>query len=171
MKVLVLNSGSSSIKYKLFEMEKEEVLFAGHIDGIGLARCIVKLWYRGAEVGFKECFPTHVDALVYALKSLKDKAIIRSYSEIAAVGHRVVHGGEKYSGPARVDNNVIKEIRKLAELAPLHNPPNLAGIVACKRLLPKTPQVAVFGHGLQVSVQIVAVLGPTTEHGNQGLLT
>lgn len=144
MKILVLNSGSSSLKYKLFDMSTEKTLISGHIDGIGLDRCIVKIACDGAGEEKKELVKDHVDAVMLALKSLKQKKIIKSYNEIDAVGHRVVHGGEKYSQPTLIDDKVIKEIEKLFDLAPLHNPPNVAGILACRKMLPKIPQIAVF---------------------------
>jgi acetate kinase len=144
MKILVLNSGSSSLKYKLFDMSTEQALISGHIDGIGLDRCLVKIKYGEIEEEKKEIIKDHVDAVILAFKSLKQKKIIKNYSEIDALGHRVVHGGEKYSKPTLIDDKVIREIERLFDLAPLHNPPNLAGILACKKMLPKTPQIAVF---------------------------
>ncbi len=144
MKILVLNSGSSSLKYKLFDMNTEQALISGHVDGIGLDRCLVKIKVGDNEEEKKELVKDHVDAVMLAFKSLKQKKIIKNYNEIDALGHRVVHGGEKYSKPTLIDEKVIKEIERLFDLAPLHNPPNLAGILACRKMLPKTPQVAVF---------------------------
>ena len=144
MKILVLNSGSSSLKYKLFDTDKEKALISGHIDGIGLDRCDVKLNFGDAAEEKKMLVKDHVDAVMLALKSLKEKGIIKKYDEIDALGHRVVHGGEHYSKPTVIDEKVIKAIKKLFDIAPLHNPPNLAGIIACRRILPNIPQVAVF---------------------------
>lgn len=144
MKILVLNSGSSSLKYKLFDVSTEKALITGHVDGIGLDRCFVKINIDDKEEEKKELVKDHVDAVILALKSLREKGIIKNYDEIDAVGHRVVHGGEKYSKPTIIDDNVIKTIEELFGLAPLHNPPNLAGILACRKMLPKTPQIAVF---------------------------
>jgi len=144
MKILVLNSGSSSLKYKLFDMNTEKALISGHIDGIGLDRCLVKIKFGDNEEERKELVKDHVDAVMLAFKSLKQKKIIKNYNEIDALGHRVVHGGEKYSKPTLIDEKVIGEIERLFDLAPLHNPPNLAGILACRKMLPKTPQIAVF---------------------------
>ena len=144
MKVLVVNSGSSSLKYRLFDMRTEQALISGHIDGIGLERCKCIIKTPDYSVDRKHSFRTHVDAIVYALKSLREFGAVSELSEITAVGHRVVHGGEYYSEAALIDKKVISRIKELSELAPLHNPPNLAGIVACKKLLPKARQVAVF---------------------------
>ncbi len=144
MKILVLNSGSSSLKYKLFDMNTETALISGHVDGIGLDRCFVKLEYNDKTEEKKALVKDHVDAVMLALKSLKEKGAIKNYSEINAVGHRVVHGGEAYSQPTVIDEKVIKIIKSLFDIAPLHNPPNLAGILACRKMLPQIPQIAVF---------------------------
>jgi len=144
MKILVLNSGSSSLKYKLFSMHNEKPLLSGHVDGIGLDRCSAKIITSDKAEERKAPVKDHVDAVMLALKSLREKKVIRDYTEINAVGHRVVHGGEHYSEPVLIDDKVIRTIRELFDLAPLHNPHNLAGILACKKMLPRTPQVAVF---------------------------
>jgi acetate kinase len=144
MKILVLNSGSSSLKYRLFDMSNEKALFSGHIDGIGLERCVLKVKRDGKNSEQKVKVADHVDAVMLALKSLKDNKVIKSYSDISIVGHRVVHGGEDYSNPVIIDEAVQKKISELCELAPLHNPANLAGIIACGKMLPRIPQAAVF---------------------------
>ncbi|MBN2052131.1 acetate kinase [Candidatus Woesearchaeota archaeon] len=144
MKILVLNSGSSSLKYKFFDMTHEKALISGNVDGIGLDRCALKLNIGGQKDEQSITVKDHVDAVLLAFKSLKQKGIVKNYSEIDAIGHRVVHGGEKYSQPVLINARVIKTIHDLYDLAPLHNPPNLAGILACKKILPKIPQVAVF---------------------------
>jgi len=136
MNILVLNSGSSSLKYKFFDMSTEKALLSGHVDGIGLDRCLVKLDIDGRKEERKILVKDHVDAIILAIKSLKDKKVISSFADITAIGHRVVHGGERYSQPTLIDENVIKAIKQLFELAPLHNPPNLAGILACRKILP-----------------------------------
>ena len=120
MKILVINSGSSSIKYKLFEMPDEQLVSKGLIEHIGEPGSPIKDHYSG-------------------LKSILDKV-----EQVSAVGHRVVHGAEKFQRPALINNSVIKGIKLCCSIAPLHNPANLAGILACKKLLPGTKQVAVF---------------------------
>src|SRR4030042_4752521 len=104
MKILVLNSGSSSLKYKLFDMNYEKALISGNVDGIGLERCALKLDVEGNKEEQKILVKDHVDAVMLAFKSLKQKNITKAYSEIDAIGHRVVHGGGHYSSPT-----IIKE--------------------------------------------------------------
>ncbi|MBN1175818.1 acetate kinase [Candidatus Woesearchaeota archaeon] len=133
MNILVINSGSSSLKFQLINPATEEVITKGGVDGIGLEICKVKI--DGTEdVIFLE---NHKAALNYVLERI-DK------SQIEAVGHRVVHGGEYYSSPAIVDETLIKRVTELSELAPLHNPANIQGIIACQEVLPGVKQVAVF---------------------------
>lgn len=158
MKILVLNSGSSSLKYKLFDMITEKPLLAGHVDGIGLDRCALKLDFNHEHEEKHILIKDQVDAVMIALKSLKEKRVINDYHEINAIGHRVVHGGEHYSNPTIINEKVIKTIKKLFELAPLHNPPNLAGILACKKMLPKIPQIAVFDTAFHQSLPEEAYL-------------
>jgi len=158
MKILVLNSGSSSLKYKLFDMDSEKPLIAGHVDGIGLDRCVVKVTVERETDEQKTRVKDHVDAVMIALKSLKQKNILKDFNEINAIGHRVVHGGEHYSEPTKIDKKVIDTIKDLFELAPLHNPPNLAGILACRKMLPKIPQVAVFDTAFHQSLPEEAYL-------------
>jgi len=144
MNILVINSGSSSLKYRLIEMPKQRTLIKGHIDSIGQDRCVFKFNINGKKHERKILVKDHLEAVMIALKSLKKERVIKSYNEIAAVGHRVVHGGEYYKEPTIIDDKVIENIKKLSELAPLHNPPNLSGILACQKILPHTKQVAVF---------------------------
>ena len=144
MKVLVINAGSSSLKYVLFEMSTEKALLSGHIDGIGMERCVLKIKNASSSMEYAIKVKDHVDSIMVALRSLKEHKVIKEYSEISAIGHRVVHGGESYSKPTIITEPVIKKIEELSELAPLHNPANLAGIIACKKILPKVPQIAVF---------------------------
>ena len=143
MKILVINAGSSSLKYELFNKGKKLIsLHGGMIDRIGL----------------KGSVKNHDQALKLALDEIIKKKLIKDLSEIKAVGHRVVHGGEKYTKPTRITPAVIKEVTKLNKLAPLHNPPNLAGIRACKKFLKKIPQVAIFDTAFHQTLKPIAYL-------------
>ncbi len=147
MKILVLNSGSSSLKYQLFESETEEVIAKGMLERIGLD--MGKLKCESGKCGktvIEIEIPDHDVAMDLVFKMLTDpeKGAIASISEISAVGHRVVHGGEKFSKSVLIDDANLAEIDKVSQLAPLHNPPNIMGIRACRRLMPGVPQVAVF---------------------------
>lgn len=146
MIVFVINSGSSSLKYQLFDIEddKHKVLIKGHVDGIGLSRCFFKYSYEGKEYKEDIKVANHNEAVKLALKSLKKHDVCDPLKDIAVVGHRVVHGGDYYKAPALVDNSAISYLKIFCELAPLHNPANINGILACKKYLPDTKQVAVF---------------------------
>ncbi|MBM7613616.1 acetate/propionate family kinase [Alkaliphilus hydrothermalis] len=147
MKVLVLNCGSSSLKYQLINMENEEVLAIGLAERIGIEDGVVKHTAAGKEkVTIKENMASHKDAIRIVLEALVDAnhGAIQSMDEIAAVGHRVVHGGEKFSGSVVITDEVKKALEACSELAPLHNPPNLMGIYACEEILPGIPMVGVF---------------------------
>jgi acetate kinase len=140
MNILVINSGSSSLKFQLFN-KKMQPLFKGIIDGIGEDDCFVK--YNDKK--YRKKINDHKQALKEALNIIGD-------TEIDAIGHRVVHGGEKYKDAIKITKPVENEIDKLSELAPLHNPPNLEGIKACKKLLKNKPNVAVFDTAFHQSI-------------------
>ena len=147
MKTLVLNCGSSSIKYKLFDLESEKVIAKGGIEKIGLPGTFLKLIDANNEkVIIKKDIAGHEDGIAFILDVLTDSTYgcIESYSEIDAIGHRVVHGGEKFASSVLIDQDVIDKVVECSELAPLHNPANLEGIYAIRKILPDTPQVAVF---------------------------
>ena len=146
MKVLVINSGSSSLKYQFIETEKDRMLTKGLVERIGHDSEMSFLSFHGQKIKMPVEAKNHDEALHLVLDKLTDKnhGFISALDEIDAIGHRVVHGGEAYSSSVLIDDDVIAKIEKYAELAPLHNPPNLAGIIACKEILPNTPQVAVF---------------------------
>ncbi len=147
MKILVLNCGSSSIKYKLFEMESKQVMAQGGVEKIGLSDSflLVKL-PTGEKVKIEKPMPEHTVGIQLILDTLVDEKIgcIKDLKEINAVGHRVVHGGEKFNQSVVITPEVKEMIIKCAELAPLHNPANLKGIDAIEQTLPGVPQVAVF---------------------------
>lgn len=147
MKVLVINCGSSSLKYQLIDMSNEQALAQGLVERIGISGSILTQKVEGKDKYVVETpLKDHQDAIELVLKSLIDEAhgVIKSMDEISAVGHRVVHGGEKYASSVVVDEEVIKNLDEFTKLAPLHNPPNIIGINACRELMPNTPMVAVF---------------------------
>lgn len=149
MKVLVLNSGSSSLKYQLIDSESEEVIARGIAERIGVKGGGGKIKHESAAGGKVELdveMPDHDCAMDHVFKLLTDpsQGAIGNVSEIAAVGHRVVHGGERFVEPVVVTDEILEEIDKMSVLAPLHNPANIKGIRACMRLMPGVPQVAVF---------------------------
>lgn len=147
MKILVLNCGSSSIKYKLFNMESKIVMAQGGVEKIGLpdSFLLVKL-PNGEKVKIEKTMPEHTVGIQLILNTLVDEKIgcIKDLKEIEAVGHRVVHGGEKFNKSVLITSEVKDMIIRCAELAPLHNPANLKGIEAIEKTLPGVPQVAVF---------------------------
>ena len=147
MKVLVINCGSSSLKYQLIDMATEESLAQGLVERIGIEGSILTQKVEGKDKYIINTnIKDHKDAIKLVLEALVDSihGVIKSMDEISAVGHRVVHGGEKYSDSVLIDDEVLKSIKDCIVLAPLHNPPNVIGIEACKELMPNTPMVAVF---------------------------
>jgi acetate kinase len=147
MKILVLNCGSSSVKYKLFDMDNQAVLAQGGVEKLGLPGSFLKFTLPGGEkVTLEHDLPEHTAAIEFILNILKDEryGCIRSFDEIDAVGHRVVHGAETFSSSVEITPEVIGKMVECIDLAPLHNPPNLKGIRAMQELLPRIPQVGVF---------------------------
>ena len=147
MKILVLNCGSSSIKYKLFEMQDHSVLAQGGVEKIGLPDSFLQVKLPdGEKVRIEKEMPEHTVGIQLILNTLVDEKIgcLKNLNEIGAVGHRVVHGGEKFNQSVVITPEVKEMIVKCAELAPLHNPANLKGIDAIEQTLPGVPQVAVF---------------------------
>lgn len=147
MKILVLNTGSSSIKYQLFEMPEKKVIAKGLVDKIAIKGSIIKHKINdGREIVFKGDILDHQTGIEYLLGILtsKEYGSIKDLKEIDAVGHRVVHGAEKFNSSVLITDDVIKQMEACVELAPLHNPPNLKGIAAMKSLLPDVKQIGVF---------------------------
>jgi acetate kinase len=145
MKILVINCGSSSLKFEFFKTGKELTSLAeGLIDRIGESDCKFTFKSSDKNLGIKNKVRNHTEAVKLTFDVLKKTQVLTSNKEIDLIAHRVVHGGEKYSKPTVIDAQVIKEIKKLSGLAPLHNPINLEGILACKKILPRTKQIAVF---------------------------
>ncbi|MGG7163667.1 acetate kinase [Clostridium ihumii] len=147
MKVLVINCGSSSLKYQLINMENEEAIAQGLVERIGIEGSILTQKVPGRDKYIiQEPMPTHKEAIQHVIDALTDKehGVITSMSEINAVGHRVVHGGEKYASSVVITDDVMAKLEECIKLAPLHNPANIIGINACKELMPTTPMVGVF---------------------------
>jgi len=144
MKILSINAGSSSLKFTLFEMKDESVVVSGVFERIGLEGSFYTLKLSGEKIREEIELPTHTVAVEVLLNKLIDLKIIESYDEIKGVGHRILHGGEKYSESVIINDDVIESIKELTPLGPLHHPGEIAGILALKEVLPDTPMVAVY---------------------------
>ena len=146
MKVLVINCGSSSLKYQLIDSRSEEVLAAGLCERIGIDGRMTHTPSSGNTVVKNDPLPNHGAAIQAVLSALTDKAhgVISSLGEIGAVGHRLVHGGEKFAASVIINDEVIAEVEACNDLAPLHNPANLIGVRACRQIMPDVPMVGVF---------------------------
>jgi acetate kinase len=146
MKILVINSGSSSIKYQLFQMPEEQVIAKGLLEKIGEENSFYSQKSVKGDTELKKQIADHEEGINFILGMLTDgkQGVISSLDEISGIGHRVVHGGEEFTASVLITDAVIAKIQKYADLAPLHNPPNLMGIKACKKFLPAAIQVAVF---------------------------
>lgn len=146
MEVLVVNAGSSSLKYQLINMETEETTAKGLIERIGIEGSKLTQTAQGKKLVFEAPMNDHIDASKYMIKALTDSTVgvVKSMDEISAVGHRVVQGGERFSASVVINEDVLHEIEANIPLAPLHNPANLMGIKACQQVMPDTQMVAVF---------------------------
>ena len=147
MKVLVINCGSSSLKYQLINMENEDVLAMGICERIGIEGSFLKHQPgNGAKITIETPMPTHMEAIQSVINALLDSkhGVIKDMNEINAVGHRVVHAGEKFAYSVLLNQEVKDALTECIELAPLHNPPNIIGIDACEKLMPGIPMVGVF---------------------------
>ena len=161
MKVLVVNNGSSSIKYQLFDMTDESVLAKGLVERIGISDSIINHYpYNGEPVITHQDIPNHRVGIKLMMDALlhPDYGVIKDISEIVAVGHRVVHAGEKFSGSVLLTDEVMDALKECIELAPLHNPPNILGIEVCKELMPGVPQVGVFDTAFHQTIPECAYL-------------
>ncbi|MBC3796546.1 acetate/propionate family kinase [Acetobacterium tundrae] len=163
MNVLVINCGSSSLKYQLLDMSNEEVLAKGLAERIGIDGSVLTHEAPGQDkVKFEQPMPSHKDALNILMAALVDPnhGVIKSLDEISAVGHRTVHGGEAFTDSVIIDADVINQLEVVSELAPLHNPANLIGIRACQELLPTVPMVAVFDTAFHQTMPAKAYMYP-----------
>jgi acetate kinase len=147
MKILVINCGSSSLKYQLIDMQNEEVIAKGLAERIGIDGSVLKHQPKdGDKVTIEKPMPTHREALQTLVDALTDKnyGVIKDMGEITAVGHRVVHAGEKFAYSVVLNEDVMNALKECIDIAPLHNPPNIMGIEACRQIMPKVPMVGVF---------------------------
>ena len=166
MKILVLNCGSSSLKYQLINMENEEVIAKGNYERIGIDKSFVTHKVNGEKYVIENPAPTHKEALEFVIKQLTETeyAVIENLDEINAVGHRVVHGGEKFAEPVLVTDEVVEGIRECADLAPVHNMAAAMGIDACRNLMPEKPNVVVFDTGFHQTIPEERYLYPIPYH-------
>lgn len=146
MKILVLNSGSSSLKYQVIDMDTETVLAKGNYERIGQDTSFLTHTANGEKNKFEHAVPTHKEAISFVIEKLlsKEYGVISNIEEIEAVGHRMVHGAEKFSDSVVITDEVVDTIRECSDLAPLHNPAGILGIEACKSVLPHAKMVGVF---------------------------
>ena len=146
MKILVLNCGSSSLKYQLINMETEEVLASGKYERIGEDEAFITHKVNGQKIEIKHPAKTHEEAVDFTLKQLinPEYKVIDSLDEISAIGHRLVHGGEKINKSVVITDEVVEVLKECIDLAPLHNPAGIIGIEACKKVMPGKPMVGVF---------------------------
>ena len=161
MKILVVNSGSSSIKYQLFDMTDESVLAKGLVERIGISDSIINHYPSNRDpVINHQDIPNHRVGIKLMMDALlhPDYGVIKDISEIVAVGHRVVHAGEKFSGSVLLTDEVMDALKECIELAPLHNPPNILGVEVCKELMPGVPQVGVFDTAFHQTIPECAYL-------------
>lgn len=161
MKIFVVNCGSSSIKYQLIDMADESVIAKGLVERIGIEGSVLTHTPAGKnKVRLESAIPNHVDGIKKVLAALVDPnyGVIKSMDEIGAVGHRVVHGGEIFNQSVVITDEVLKQIEALSDMAPLHQPANLAGIRACQEVMPGTPQVAVFDTAFHQTMPPVAYM-------------
>ena len=154
MKILVLNSGSSSLKYQVIDMETDEMLVKGQFERIGQQNSFLSHKVNGIKHKFEHYVKDHEEAIEFVLSRLthENYGVIKDLSELGGIGHRVVHGGEKFSDSVLITDEVIEEIRACNDLAPLHNPAAILGIEACKKVVPNMKMVAVFDTAFHQSI-------------------
>ena len=160
MNVLVINCGSSSLKYQVIDSETEQVLAKGLCERIGIDGRLVYTPAGGEKEVSNLDMPTHKQAIQYVIDALTNEktGIIKSLDEIGAVGHRLVHGGEKFACSTLINDDVIKAVEECSDLAPLHNPANLIGVRACQELMPNTPMAGVFDTAFHQTMPLEAYM-------------
>ncbi|MBR6949389.1 MAG: acetate kinase [Bacilli bacterium] len=160
MKFLCVNAGSSSLKFQLFEMPEEKVVISGYIEKIGFEDSFWNTKINGEKIRGEKFLKNHTEAVDVMLDELIKHKAVKSLDEIKGVGHRVLHGGEKYSDSVLIDDQVVQDIKDLTKLGPLHHPGNLAGIEAMKKALPGVPNVAVFDTAFHQTMPAVNYMYP-----------
>lgn len=144
MKIMSINAGSSSLKFSLFEMNTKECIASGYFERVGLDGSFYTIKYNGEKIREEVAMPNHTVAVEVLLERLISIGIISSLDEIDGIGHRLVHGGDKYKTSVMITDEVVEDLRKYSDLAPLHNPANILGIEAVIKALPNVPMVGVF---------------------------
>ncbi len=158
MKIISINAGSSSLKFSLFNMENKELLISGYFERIGMEGSFVNFKLNGEKIRKDVELNNHEDAVKVLLDELINLGVISSLDEIDAVGHRLVHGGDVYNKSVVIDEDVIKTVDELSDLAPLHNPANLVGVKSFKAVLPNVPMVGVFDTAFHQTMEEEAYL-------------
>ena len=166
MKILVLNCGSSSLKYQLIDMENENVIAKGNYERIGIDKSFITHKVNGEKYVIENPAPTHKEALEFVIKQLTETeyAVINGLDEISAIGHRIVHGGEKFTKTVLVTDEVVEGIKECADLAPVHNPAAVMGIEACRNLMPDKPNAVVFDTAFHQTIAEERFLYPIPYH-------
>ena len=170
MKILSVNVGSSSLKFTLYEMPEEELLISGYIEKIGLKDSFWTTKINGKKIKGEKPLKNHKEAVQVLIDELLNNKVVESLDEIKGIGHRVLHGGEKYSDSVIITDEVIEDVKESTKLGPLHHPGNLAGIEAMKKVLPEVPMVAVYDTAFHQTMPKVNYMYPVpmewyTEYG------
>ena len=160
MKIMSINAGSSSLKFSLFNMNTKEVIASGYFERVGIPNSFYTIKYNGDKIREEVEMPNHTIAVEVMLEKLIALNIIESLDEIDGVGHRVVHGSDKYNRPVIINDEILEDIRKYSDFAPLHNPANVLGIEAMRNALPEVKMVAVFDTAFHQTMEKVNYLYP-----------
>lgn len=160
MKILSINAGSSTVKFQLYEMPQEEVIVSANFERIGLDKSFYSIKINGKKTQKDAILNTHEDAVKFLLQELLDFKLISTLDEIGGIGHRVVHGADKYSSSIVITDEVVEDIKNFSSLAPLHNPANLLGINVIRKLLPNLKNVAVFDTAFHQTMEDVQYIYP-----------
>ncbi len=160
MKIISINAGSSSLKFSLFEMTTKECIASGYFERVGLDGSFYTIKYNGEKIREEVEMPNHTVAVEVLLDRLISIGIIKNLKEIDGVGHRLVHGADKYNKSVIITDEVVEDLKKYSELAPLHNPANILGIEAVKKALPNVPMVGVFDTAFHQTMEPVQYIYP-----------